>query len=128
MRKLNTSDQPPPTEAFTAFADVWPRATLTPPNQNTAVMTLTGGEIFEGYPLTQKGKGVICCLKFSFVWLLFYHFFQRTTPTPWKSIFTSLPVWSIVVAHTCHNWTFYTFLTCLPLYFKEVLNFPIQEV
>jgi len=52
---------------------------------------------------------------------------QRTTPTPWKSIFTSLPVWSIVVAHTCHNWTFYTFLTCLPLYFKEVLNFPIQE-
>eukprot|EP00112_Aurelia_sp_Birch-Aquarium-sp1_P022983 Seg668.1 transcript_id=Seg668.1/GoldUCD/mRNA.D3Y31 product=Sialin protein_id=Seg668.1/GoldUCD/D3Y31 len=52
---------------------------------------------------------------------------KEEQPTPWKSIWTSIPVWSIVITHTCHNWTFYTFLTCLPSYFKEVLNFPIQE-
>ncbi|XP_065062832.1 sialin-like [Rhopilema esculentum] len=53
--------------------------------------------------------------------------FRESDRPPWIKIFTSLPVWAIVVAHTCHNWTFYTFLTCLPSYFKEVLNFPIKE-
>ncbi|XP_067047190.1 sialin-like [Acropora muricata] len=50
---------------------------------------------------------------------------QRVNDTPWFSIWTSLPVWGIIVAHFCNNWGFYTFLTCLPSYFKEVLNFPI---
>ena len=40
----------------------------------------------------------------------------------------SLPLWSIVVAHFSYNWTFYTLLTLLPTYMKEVLRFNIQEV
>ena len=48
--------------------------------------------------------------------------------TPWRHIWTSPAVWAIIVAHFCNNWGFYTFLTCLPSYFKEVLNFSISEV
>jgi len=51
----------------------------------------------------------------------------RKYPTPWFNIWTSPAVWAIIIAHFCNNWGFYTFLTCLPSYFKEVLNFSISE-
>lgn len=38
--------------------------------------------------------------------------------TPWKSIFTSLPVYSITAALVSSNWGFYTMLTHLPSYLK----------
>eukprot|EP00056_Hartaetosiga_gracilis_P007296 m.106573 g.106573 ORF g.106573 m.106573 type:complete len:542 (-) comp12676_c0_seq1:125-1750(-) len=46
---------------------------------------------------------------------------------PWKGIFSSLPVWSIVVNHTTNNWGFYTLLTCLPTYLNDVLHFDISS-
>ena len=55
-------------------------------------------------------------------------FFRNHDDTPWFEIFTSPAVWGIIVAHFCDNWGFYTFLTCLPSYFKEVLNFSISQV
>ncbi|KAL9958324.1 hypothetical protein ACROYT_G035326 [Oculina patagonica] len=51
----------------------------------------------------------------------------RKYNTPWLKIWTSPPVWAIIAANFCDNWGFYTFLTCLPSYFKEVLNFSISE-
>ncbi|XP_020610537.1 sialin-like isoform X1 [Orbicella faveolata] len=51
----------------------------------------------------------------------------RKYATPWFEIWTSPAVWAIIVAHFCNNWGFYTFLTCLPSYFKEVLNFTISK-
>ncbi|XP_046326762.2 sialin-like [Haliotis rufescens] len=47
--------------------------------------------------------------------------------TPWRAIFTSVPVWAIVVTHVCHNWSNYTLLTGLPTFMKEVLNFDIKQ-
>ncbi|XP_073252217.1 sialin-like [Porites lutea] len=52
---------------------------------------------------------------------------RRKYDTPWFAMFTSPAVWGIIVAHFCNNWGFYTFLTCLPSYFKEVLNFSISQ-
>lgn len=46
---------------------------------------------------------------------------------PWMSILKSLPLWAIVVAHFSYNWTFYTLLTLLPTYMKEILRFNVQE-
>ncbi|XP_053237245.1 sialin isoform X3 [Podarcis raffonei] len=46
---------------------------------------------------------------------------------PWGAILTSLPLWAIVVAHFSYNWTFYTLLTLLPTYMKEILRFDVQE-
>ena len=47
---------------------------------------------------------------------------------PWKAIFTSLPVWAIVVAHFSENWGFYTLLTELPSFLKHRLNFDLSKV
>lgn len=46
---------------------------------------------------------------------------------PWEAMLTSLPLWAIVVAHFSYNWTFYTLLTLLPTYMKEILRFDVQE-
>uniref|UniRef100_UPI00398F5BE5 sialin n=1 Tax=Pristiophorus japonicus TaxID=55135 RepID=UPI00398F5BE5 len=46
---------------------------------------------------------------------------------PWGPIWKSLPLWAIIVPHFCYNWTFYTLLTLLPTYMKEILQFDIKE-
>ncbi|XP_069343856.1 sialin isoform X5 [Eulemur rufifrons] len=46
---------------------------------------------------------------------------------PWGPILKSLPLWAIVVAHFSYNWTFYTLLTLLPTYMKDILRFDVQE-
>uniref|UniRef100_A0A3B4A4M1 Sialin n=1 Tax=Periophthalmus magnuspinnatus TaxID=409849 RepID=A0A3B4A4M1_9GOBI len=50
-----------------------------------------------------------------------------TDQVPWRSILTSVPLWAIVVVHFSYNWTYYTFLTLLPTYMKDVLGFSIQQ-
>ncbi|XP_072293168.1 sialin [Eucyclogobius newberryi] len=50
-----------------------------------------------------------------------------TDHIPWRSIVTSVPLLAIVVAHFSYNWTFYTLLTLLPTYMKDVLGFSIKE-
>ncbi|XP_070504441.1 sialin-like [Chironomus tepperi] len=52
---------------------------------------------------------------------------KAASKTPWKDIFTSLPVWAIVVAQTTYNWGFHTLLAQLPLYLDEVLDFNLEE-
>jgi MFS transporter, ACS family, solute carrier family 17 (sodium-dependent inorganic phosphate cotransporter), member 5 len=52
---------------------------------------------------------------------------SSTIRTPWKDIFTSVPVWSLVIAHSAHNWGFWTMLTEIPSYMKSVLHFNIKE-
>ncbi|XP_068183215.1 sialin-like [Antennarius striatus] len=46
---------------------------------------------------------------------------------PWRAIVTCRPLWAIVVAHFSFNWTFYTLLTLLPTYMKDVLGYSIQQ-
>ncbi|CAG0917112.1 unnamed protein product, partial [Notodromas monacha] len=46
---------------------------------------------------------------------------------PWKAVFTSLPFWAIVIAHTCGNWGWYMLLVELPIYMKSILAFDIKE-
>ncbi|KAK2726558.1 vesicular glutamate transporter 1-like [Artemia franciscana] len=47
--------------------------------------------------------------------------------TPWKKIFTSMPVYAIIVANFCRSWTFYLLLTQQPTYFKQVFHFEIAK-
>jgi len=44
-------------------------------------------------------------------------------PTPWREILTSVPVWALAVAYFACDWSFYTLLTCLPLFMHDVLGF-----
>ncbi|XP_047130506.1 vesicular glutamate transporter 3 isoform X1 [Hydra vulgaris] len=52
---------------------------------------------------------------------------KKLVKTPWKMIFTSLPVWAIIVAHFTENWGWYTLLTQLPTYLKKIMKFSLQE-
>jgi len=46
---------------------------------------------------------------------------------PWKSIFTSLPVWAIIVAHFTHGWGLYTMVAELPIFYIKRFNFNLNE-
>ena len=41
---------------------------------------------------------------------------------PWRALLRLPAVWSIVVAHVCHNWTLYLLLAWLPSYFKSTFG------
>ncbi|XP_046391750.1 vesicular glutamate transporter 1-like [Ischnura elegans] len=49
------------------------------------------------------------------------------THHPWRKFMTSLPVWSIVMAHFSENWGFYTLLTQLPTFMKDTLHFDLKN-
>ncbi|XP_046326763.2 sialin-like [Haliotis rufescens] len=51
----------------------------------------------------------------------------KTRSTPWLAMAKSGPLWAIILAHMCNNWTNYTLITVLPTFMKEVLKFDIRQ-
>jgi len=47
--------------------------------------------------------------------------------TPWLKVFTSMPVWAIIVANFARSWTFYLLLITQPKYFKEAYGMNVAE-
>ena len=47
--------------------------------------------------------------------------------TPWKKVFTSMPVWAIIVANFARSWTFYLLLITQPKYFKDIFHMNLSE-
>uniref|UniRef100_A0ABK8FQZ9 Major facilitator superfamily (MFS) profile domain-containing protein n=1 Tax=Anopheles gambiae TaxID=7165 RepID=A0ABK8FQZ9_ANOGA len=52
---------------------------------------------------------------------------SRRIVTPWVAILTSAPMIALTVAHCCHNWGFWTLLTEMPTFMKEVLEMDIKK-
>merc|ERR1712088_1200332 len=52
---------------------------------------------------------------------------QSIDATAWVKVFTSMPVWAIIVANFARSWTFYLLLITQPKYFKEVYNMNVAE-
>lgn len=46
---------------------------------------------------------------------------------PWGKVFTSIPFWAILIAHTCSNFGWYMFLIEIPFYMKQVLKFNVAS-
>ena len=46
-------------------------------------------------------------------------------PIPWRALFTSIPVWALVVSGFCVNWSLYVFLAWLPSYFYDTQGLSI---
>ncbi|KAL5279832.1 hypothetical protein ACFFRR_004066 [Megaselia abdita] len=46
---------------------------------------------------------------------------------PWKAIFTSTAFYAIAASHFSENWGFYTLLTQLPTYLKDVMDFNLDK-
>lgn len=47
---------------------------------------------------------------------------------PWSDILRSPAVWAIVFGHFGACWGYYTLFTGMPTYFKDVLDFDIEQV
>ncbi|KAI4456292.1 solute carrier family 17 [Holotrichia oblita] len=47
--------------------------------------------------------------------------------TPWKHMFTSLPVWALIVGYSGQYWGYSTMMTQIPTYMNGVLRFDIQS-
>ncbi|XP_016991510.1 putative inorganic phosphate cotransporter [Drosophila rhopaloa] len=52
---------------------------------------------------------------------------EKLAPTPWKSIFTSLPFLSLLVVHCTHMFGFWLLLTQIPTYMKAIYGKDIKE-
>lgn len=52
---------------------------------------------------------------------------RKMAPTPWGSIFTSMPFLSLLVVHCTHMWGFWTLLTQIPSYMKNIYNIDIKS-
>jgi len=48
--------------------------------------------------------------------------------TPWVDIFTSLPMWAVIIAHCGMNWGYFTLLTEMPSYINSILKFDLKSV
>ncbi|KAF2903420.1 hypothetical protein ILUMI_02773 [Ignelater luminosus] len=46
---------------------------------------------------------------------------------PWKAIFSSVPLWALVIAQLGHDWGLFTMVTDLPKYMKSVLKFNVKQ-
>lgn len=51
----------------------------------------------------------------------------KNAKTPWKSFFTSMPVYAIIVANFCRSWTFYLLIISQPMYFSEAFHFDMAK-
>ena len=47
--------------------------------------------------------------------------------SPWREIFTSLPVWALAVAFFANSWGFFTLSICLPLFMHDVLGLDMTK-
>lgn len=47
---------------------------------------------------------------------------------PWKAIFTSVPMWALIIVHCGQNWGYWTLITELPTYMNDILKFNLKEV
>lgn len=46
----------------------------------------------------------------------------QSPPTPWRALLTNMPVWAIIVAHFCNNWSLYVLLAWLPTFVNKGLG------
>lgn len=53
---------------------------------------------------------------------------QSSQPVPWKSIFTSVPMWALIIAHCGYNWGFWTLLTEIPSFMNYIMKFDMRSV
>ncbi|KAJ8923269.1 hypothetical protein NQ315_001826 [Exocentrus adspersus] len=52
---------------------------------------------------------------------------EKTVPTPWKAIFTSAPVYAILICHCGQNWGYFTMITETPSYMDKILDFNLAS-
>ncbi|XP_031831623.1 putative inorganic phosphate cotransporter [Nomia melanderi] len=52
---------------------------------------------------------------------------EEKLSTPWRAMFTSLPMWALLATQCAHNWGFWMLLTKIPSYMASVLGYDIKQ-
>ncbi|CAL4130204.1 unnamed protein product, partial [Meganyctiphanes norvegica] len=52
---------------------------------------------------------------------------EKPVAIPWREMVVSLPVWAAAIMHFGNNWGFYTLLTELPTYLKNIQHFDMKS-
>ncbi|XP_058803237.1 putative inorganic phosphate cotransporter isoform X2 [Phymastichus coffea] len=52
---------------------------------------------------------------------------KKKLRTPWNEIFTSLPMWALIIVHCGQNWGFWMLLTEMPTYMSDIVGFSIKS-
>ncbi|XP_047109614.1 sialin-like [Schistocerca piceifrons] len=52
---------------------------------------------------------------------------QKRLPVPWKSVLTTPALWALIAIMVIFDWTFYIYISSLPLYLASVLHFDMQS-
>ncbi len=52
---------------------------------------------------------------------------QAFQAVPWRLLFSSKPVWALIINHFCTNWTAYMLIAWLPSYFRNVHGLSITN-
>lgn len=55
-------------------------------------------------------------------------YMQYQKSIPWKSLFTSLPLYAIAMSHFSENWGFYTMMTELPTFLHDITDNDLSEI
>jgi MFS family permease len=53
---------------------------------------------------------------------------EAVAPPPWGKLLSNMPVWAIIVAHFCNNWSLYVLLSWLPTYVNKGLGVDYASV
>ena len=51
----------------------------------------------------------------------------KTPPAPWRSILTSVPVITLIIAQIGHDWGFYIMVSDLPKYMNDVMHVNVKS-
>lgn len=52
---------------------------------------------------------------------------SKVQTIPWKAIFSSGPVWALIIGQWGHDWGLFTMVIDLPKYMKVILKFNIKQ-
>jgi len=52
---------------------------------------------------------------------------KKNLKVPWLQMFTSMPFITLIIVHCAHNWGFWTLLTEIPSYMKNILGMDIKK-
>lgn len=53
---------------------------------------------------------------------------RKSTDVPWRAIFSSRPVYAVIIGNVANDWGLYMILICLPLFLMDIMKFNVQTM